>query len=124
MLRHSILAIQSPPHHPDHHIGVDLLKSRNYHPLARATLGRMAGFRDCPSEILDGLAENGALRNYTAGEFVVRKGGENQYLMVVIEGELECSVMRASGSKHLFGFHRPGECTGLISLTEGPGHVI
>lgn len=98
--------------------------ARSSKPLARALLGRMPGFRDCPPEILDLLTERGTLRRYSAGEYVVRRGGENQYLMVVIEGELECSVTRASGAKHLFGFHKPGECTGMISLTEGPGHVI
>lgn len=90
--------------------------------LPRAMLGRT--FHDCPSDVLDRLHSAGILRSYAAGEYVVRRGTHTTNFLLVVSGEMESSATHVSGHRHLFGFLRQGDCTGIMSLMDGGEHII
>ncbi len=90
--------------------------------LARAMLGRT--FQGCPNDVLDRLLSAGTLRTYAAGEYVVRRGTHTTNFLLVVSGELENSTTYVSGHRHLFGFLRQGDCTGIISLIDGGEHIV
>ncbi|WER46579.1 Crp/Fnr family transcriptional regulator [Cupriavidus sp. WKF15] len=90
--------------------------------LARAMLGRT--FHDCPVDVIDRILDAGTLRTYAAGEYVVRRGTHATNFLLVVRGELEHSATYVSGHRHLFGFLRQGDCSGIISLMDGGEHIV
>jgi CRP-like cAMP-binding protein len=94
---------------------------QNYKLLARAMLGRT--FEGCPADVLDRLLGAGTLRAYATGEYVSRRGTHTTNFLLVVNGQIEISTTRASGHRHLFGFLKQGDCTGIISLMDGGEHI-
>lgn len=90
--------------------------------LARAQLAQT--FQGCPAAVLDRLHAAGTLRTYAAGEYVLRRGKLSHNFLLVVSGEIENSATHISGHRHLFGFLRQGDCTGIVSLMIGGEHVI
>lgn len=92
------------------------------HLLARAQLAHT--FQGCPAEVLDRLHAAGTMRTYEAGEYILRRGRLSHNFLLVVSGEVENSATHLSGHRHLFGFLRQGDCTGIVSLMIGGEHVI
>ena len=90
--------------------------------LARALFGR--AFIDCPEDVLDRVFAASTLRNYETGEYVVRRNMESANFQLVVSGELESSVTYASGHRHLFGFLRQGDSSGVAFLVSGGKHLF
>lgn len=90
--------------------------------LSRALLGRT--LRDCSAELLDRIHAASSLRHYQSGEYVVHKGVQSTHFQLVVSGEIESSVTYASGHRHLFGFLRQGDCTGITFLLSGGKHLF
>lgn len=90
--------------------------------LVRGQMGRT--FCGCDDEVLDRLCAAGTMRTYAVGEYIVRKGIPTHDFLLVVSGLVENSVTHLSGHRHLFGFLRPGDCAGIVSLMIGMDHVI
>lgn len=90
--------------------------------VARALLGRMLGFRDCPAAALDALANAGQIRKLDKGETLLQRGTRFDWLSVLVEGSLEISAVRSDGHRHLLSFLQPGDVAGLMSLLDGQPH--
>lgn len=88
---------------------------------ARALLGRAAGYRDCPADVLNEMASLGQIRHLKRGEFLARRGDTEVHYGMVVQGLLESSVLRADGQRHLLGLLLPGGFTGLVSLGDRQG---
>lgn len=81
-------------------------------------------FQGCPADVLDRILSAGILRNYAAGEYVVRRGTHTTNFLLVVSGEMESSATHISGHRHLFGFLRQGDCTGIISMMDEGEHIL
>ena len=91
--------------------------------LARALLGRILGFRDCPAEVLDELVSSGRMHEFTKGECVVRRGDAFDRLGLLVTGSLESTMTRHDGHRHLAAILQPGDVVGLIPILDGLGNV-
>ena len=92
-------------------------------PLARALLGRIRGYQDCPGHILDALVACGRIKSLGKGEVLVHSGTPVDNLTMVVQGAVETSTTRSSGHRHLVSFLQPGDLIGLIGMLDGKGHV-
>ena len=91
--------------------------------LARALLGRILGFRDCPASTLDELVACGHLRECLKGDCVVHRGQAFDHLGIVVTGTFESSLTRPDGHRHLVGLMQRGDIIGMVPLLDGLGHV-
>jgi len=91
-------------------------------PLARALLART--FSDCPPDVLDRIHDAGVLRHYATGKYAVHRGMPSTHFQLVVDGEIEISVTYESGHRHLFGFLKQGDCTGIMFLMGGGDHLF
>jgi len=46
------------------------------------------------------------------------------HFQLVVEGEIEISVTYESGHRHLFGFLKQGDCTGIMFLMHASDHIF
>ncbi len=90
---------------------------------ARRLLGRSLGFRDCPAEMLDELVQGSQTRHLSKGEFALRRADRAQYAGMVVRGQLESSMLRVDGGRHLLGLLPPGGFFGLIGAIDDHLHT-
>jgi len=91
--------------------------------MARRLLGRALGFRDCPPEMLDELVQGSQLRHLGKGEFALRRADRHLHAGMVVRGQLESSMLRADGGRHLLGLLPPGGFFGLVGAVEDHLHT-
>ena len=89
---------------------------------ARQLLGRTLGFRDCAAALLDELFAGSQLRRLHKGEYAYRRGDRSLHAGMVVRGQLESSVLRADGGRHLLGLLPPGGMFGLIGAIDDLVH--
>lgn len=83
-------------------------------------LARISLFRGLTEAERNRLAKSMVLRNYHAGEVVIRHGDVGGSMFVLVEGLLEVLVPKKdSESQHRVGKVRPGEFFGEMSLLTG-----
>lgn len=90
---------------------------------ARLLLSRALGFRDCAPSTLDTFVEKGAIKNLNKGEVLTQHGAPFKWLCLVVRGNIETSVVRQDGHRHLVGLLQAGDLAGLVGLIDDLGHV-
>jgi CRP/FNR family transcriptional regulator, cyclic AMP receptor protein len=90
---------------------------------ARLLLSHALGFRDCAPTTLDVFVENGILKNLQKGEVLTHHGAPFKWLCLIVRGDIETSVVRQDGHRHLVGLLQAGDLAGLVGLIDDLGHV-
>ena len=90
---------------------------------ARHLLGRTYGFRECPGEMLEELIQGSQLRHLNKGEFALRRADRPLHAGMVVRGQLESSMLRVDGSRHLLGLLPPGGLFGLVGAIDDHLHT-
>lgn len=90
---------------------------------ARLLLTRALGFRDCAPTTLDAFVEEGAIRTLNKSEVLTQHGAIFKWLCLVVRGNIETSVVRHDGHRHLVGLLQEGDLAGLVGLIDDLGHV-
>jgi CRP/FNR family transcriptional regulator, cyclic AMP receptor protein len=90
---------------------------------ARLLLSHALGFRDCAPSTLDTFVEKGAIKKLNKGEVLTQHGSPFKWLCLVVRGNIETSVVRQDGHRHLVGVLQAGDLAGLVGLIDDLGHV-
>lgn len=90
---------------------------------ARLLLSRALGFRDCAPTTLDAFVENGIIKNLQKSEVLAHHGAPFKWLCLIVRGNIETSVVRQDGHRHLVGLLQAGDLAGLVGLIDDLGHV-
>ena len=92
--------------------------------IARLTQHRALG--SSPHEELAWLASHGVPRSFAVGEVSTRKAEPEQWLLIVLSGQLAIHVDRGAGSRRIIGW-RGGDVCGLMPYSRGgapPGDTV
>ncbi len=69
-----------------------------------------------PSALLASLEGVGAVKDFEAGEVLIREGDASTELFILLPGELKVFTSKAESRELTFGAVLPGECFGELSL--------
>lgn len=69
-----------------------------------------------PSALLASLEGVGAVKDFEAGEVLIREGDASTELFILLSGELKVFTSKAESRELTFGAVLPGECFGELSL--------
>lgn len=95
------------------------LSSTEVKELGRTLIGDSLGFQDCLAATLDSLVDQGSMRILKKGQALISQGDLTHALYFLVQGNLEISVSRRDGRRHMVGYVGIGNCVGLVGLIDG-----
>ena len=73
-------------------------------------------FSPLPGRVLNRLAENASVQEFSKGSLVVREGDPGEYLFLVLTGRCQSSMLMSDGSEQIFNIYGPGDTFGERAL--------
>jgi CRP-like cAMP-binding protein len=90
-------------------------------PSLRDAIRSIHFFKNCSTEVLEGLQEASRLLQVPAGRTVIRQGEEVTGLYGIISGRIEISSALANGRRFIRRFGEPGQIWGFVGVFDGKG---